>query len=87
MSQSTVLTNWSTLAMVRPQTRAERKAFPNKISGILTTVPAPRLITRPRPFAAQGEVVTGPIRCAECGRRRNELVRTLQQFVCTRCAQ
>lgn len=85
MKQQTVVTNWVTMALVRPQTRVERREFPRQIPGILTTIPHPRL-THPRPRAVQGEVINGYIRCGGCGRKRNELIATARQFVCKRCA-
>lgn len=80
------LTNWATLALVRPQTRVERREFPRQIPGILTTIPNPRLIASKRPTAVEGEVINGHIRCGGCGRKRNELIATARQFVCKRCA-
>ena len=86
---SGMTSNWSRLTLVRPRTRAERKEMdqlPRPIPGIPESMRVPRLVARPaRPAAAVGEVVSGPIRCGACGRKRGELIKTLRQFQCQRC--
>lgn len=85
MNQRTITTNWPRITLSRRQTRVERRDSPQPIPGVLTTLPGPRLASPVRPHAAIGEVVNGHIRCGACGRKRDELIRTLRQFQCVRC--
>ena len=85
----TVTTAWSNFSANEPLSRADKREIKhlNRFAGSRKP-PAisPRLVSKPRrPLAVQGEVTEAHLRCAECGRRRHELIKTLRHFTCTRC--
>lgn len=81
--QGYVTSRWDRLVIERPRTRVEKSKFPVQMAP--APLPAPRLVRYRQSAAALGEVIPTVARCPVCGRKRGELIRTLNQFTCKRC--